>query len=195
MAMSICLTLASCIAKCCAVTENSCILYWHSKLKVQKRKPCYLVLMQSFLDGLNTFPICAACANDAQTTPCTHSTEERAWIGVYTITECNKALTLDYKLLEIYEILHFINTEQYDEDVPGSGLFAPLISDLLKTKIQNSGFPKGIETAEQKDEYKKSIEQHEHIELGEIVDNKPKRSVGKSLLNNFSGKLVIHTTS
>ena len=95
-------------------------------------------------------------------------------------------------MLQIYEILHFKNTEQYDNDVPGSGLFAPLISSLLKIKVQNSGFPKGIETAEQKEEYKRSIEQHEHIELGEIVDNKPKRSVGKSLLTNFYGKLVIH---
>ena len=132
-----------------------------------------------------TFPICATCANLAQITTCTHDIQSRAWVGVFTVTECNKALTLDYKLLEIYEILHFKVTEQYDRNVEGSGLFAPLITNLLKIKVENSGFPLGCDSICARDEYKKSIEMHENIKLGEIVENKPKRHNGKTLMNRF----------
>ena len=122
-----------------------------------------------------TFPICATCADLAQTTTCTHSTEERAWVGVFTIRECNRALTLDYMLLEIYEILRFKNTEKYDRNVPGSGIYATFISDLYRLKVENSGYPKGVETEEQKAEYKRSMEEYDGIKLAKLRTTQQRR--------------------
>ena len=55
-------------------------------------------------DKFLTFALCASCADSAQQTPCTHTTNERAWWAVYTSFELNLAFSHGYEPLQIYEV-------------------------------------------------------------------------------------------
>ena len=56
------------------------------------------------LDGRLTFPLCALCADRRQQRPCQHRDDQRAWSAAYTHAELNKALELDYQVLDIHEV-------------------------------------------------------------------------------------------
>ena len=64
-----------------------------------------------------------------------------------------------------------------------------MINDLLALKIASSGYPPGVESVEQKQAYKREIEEHEGIVLDEIEDNPARRSTSKLSANSFWGKL------
>ena len=65
-----------------------------------------------------------------------------------------------------------------------------MMNDLLAVKIASSGYPDGVVTDEQKEAYKREIEEHEGITLGEISDNPARRSTSKLSANSYWGKLV-----
>ena len=94
------------------------------------------------------------------------------------------------KVYCVMQIWHFEQTSKYDRNVPGSGLFADMVNNLLAVKIANSGYPPGVETDEQKATYKRDVEEHEGITLGEISDNPAKKCTSKLSVNSFWGKLV-----
>lgn len=94
-----------------------------------------------------------------------------------------------YKILAVQEVWHYAQWDQYSKDIPGSGPFAEMMNVLMAKKIANSGYPSHVVTPEQKAEYKRRIEEHEGIELGEIVDNPAKKGTSKLTANGFWGKL------
>lgn len=157
-----------------------------------------------------TFPLCARCADDVNQSQCEHSPEERSWWGEYTTFELNLAFSHGYEPLQIYEVIfslffpltvcctyaqvwHWEETAKYEKNCPGSGLFADMINDLLAQKIASSGYPADVQSDEEKEAYKREIEEHEGIELGEIEDNPAKRATSKLSTNSFWGKLGLLT--
>lgn len=51
------------------------------------------------------FPLCAACADkQIATARCQHGPEQRSWIAGFTHLELNKAITLGYQVLDVYEV-------------------------------------------------------------------------------------------
>jgi len=60
-------------------------------------------------DGRLTFPLCAHCANNKQQQQCRHSIEKRSWVSGFTHVELNKALELGYMILDIFEVVFYIN--------------------------------------------------------------------------------------
>ena len=92
-------------------------------------------------------------------------------------------------MFHYWQVWHWEHTSKYDKNCPGSGLFADMINDLLALKIASSGYPPGVESDEQKQAYKREMEEHEGIVLGEIEDNPARRSTSKLSTNSFWGKL------
>jgi len=129
------------------------------------------------------FPLCAACS-DAQNIaePCTHCDEERSWLSAYTHLELNRALQLGYKILDVYEVEHYDEWSSRD----GQDLFGNFIDACLKIKVQASGWPNGVETAEQRRQYIDDFHQAEGIQLDEaqIRVNPGLRGISKYLLNS-----------
>ena len=96
-------------------------------------------LMISYLphkcDGKLMFLLCKKCSlrNNVQRLPCKHNNHERSWIDTYTSINMQGALQLGYKVVEYIEVWH------YSEG--GGNMFEEFILNIVRHKIECSGFP------------------------------------------------------
>ena len=74
--------------------------------------------------GKLLFPLCKSCAETENQQECDHSDAERALSGTWVTCELEKALSLGYKINEIYEVWHYPATTQYNKETGEGGLFA-----------------------------------------------------------------------
>ena len=141
-------------------------------------------------NGKLTFALCKTCASTEQQTPCRHGDKARAFRGVWISEELKKAVSLGYKITKIHEVWHFEETTEYDMRTKEGGLFAEYINTFLKVKQESSGWPKGVESEEDKDNYIKQYFEHEGIKLNKknIEVNPGLRTVSKLCLNTLWGK-------
>ena len=97
--------------------------------------PTYLHLpvLPVKLNGKLVFALCSQCALE-QSIDCVHSIEERSIEGTWVTEEVNKAIEKGYKILKIYEIWHFKDSDVYDKDTKTGGLFTSYIDLFLKGK-------------------------------------------------------------
>ena len=132
------------------------------------------------------FPLCRTCAEQRQNTKCTHKVEERAWEGTFVSPELHLAISKGYKILELYEVWN------WPEERRSNTLFKEYINNFLKIKIAASGFPKGCDTLEEKENYVKFISETEGIDLKfeEIVPNSGLKAVGKAIITSLWGKMA-----
>jgi hypothetical protein len=56
------------------------------------------------LSGRLVFPLCAKCGEQQRQRTCPHGEQERSWITAYTHVELNKALSLGYSVLDLFEV-------------------------------------------------------------------------------------------
>ena len=137
------------------------------------------------------FPLCYTCAAEENSAePCEHTEEERSFTQTYCTPEVEVAINTGYKILKIHEVLHWSNTEKYDEEKKTGGLFTQYINTFLKLKQEASGFPENVKTEEEKRRYVEDYFDHEGIWLNatEIQKNPGLRSLSKLALNSFYGK-------
>ena len=135
------------------------------------------------------FPLCYKCAmNDTQTS-CSCNDHERAFIQTYCTSEVDVALNMGYKILEIYEVLHWKNYDMYDVWDQQGGLFTDYINTFLKIKQESSGLPENV-NSENVHKFIDSYRNHEGIHLiaTNIKRNPGLRGVSKLALNSFYGK-------
>ena len=132
--------------------------------------------------GKLMFPLCKTCADACNQFPCTHNDSERAIQGTWCSVELEKALEKGYQVLQLHEVWHFPKTS--DE------LFADYINTFLKIKQEASGYPKGVTTEEQKQQYIEEYFECEGIQLDpdKIEYNPGLRALAKLMLNSFWGK-------
>ena len=143
------------------------------------------------------FALCKTCAEDTSSVKlpaegeeldlkrssiCSHSSEQRAFLGVWPIVELLLALKKDYKLLQVYEVWDFPKKSKV--------LFEDFIRTFSKLKTMASGFPKNIKSTEEKKEYLKKIKEEDDIELemDEISFNSGIRALSKLVQNSSWGK-------
>ena len=103
------------------------------------------------------FPLCGKCCTEKHETFCRREGNERALAGTWTTIEIDKAIELQYKLSEVKEVWQF--KKRSDR------LFSDFTNALYKGKLEASGFPDGVTTAEEKLKYLAKISEHESIEL------------------------------
>ena len=125
------------------------------------------------------FPLCQTCAeNEQQDHSCTCQDSLRMLTGMWCTPEVDNALTLGYKLIKVYEILHW--EEKTDN------LFSSYINTFLRLKTEASGYPSGVD----EEEYVKRYARREgiHLQPSRIEKNPGLRSLAKLALNSFYGK-------
>ena len=132
--------------------------------------------------GKLMFPLCKTCADTCNQAPCTHTDGGRAIQGTWCNVELQKALEKGYQILQLHEVWDFSQTS--DE------LFADYISTFLEIKQEASGYPKGVTTEEQKQQYVDEYFEREGIRLDpdKIEYNPGLRALAKLMLNSFWGK-------
>ena len=135
-------------------------------------------------DGKLMFSLCKKCSsrNNVQRLPCKHNDHERSWIDTYTLIDMQGALQLGYKAVEYIEVWH------YREG--GSNMFEEFILNIVRRKIECSGFPCWCTTHELKQQYVDGLFEKSSIRTNvESIQNDPAgRYLNKIMANSVWGK-------
>ena len=150
-------------------------------------KKLYYPILPARINKKLIFTLCFSCAKE-QSYFCSHSDIERSLVGVWTTPELKMAIKYGYKIINIHEIWHFEETSKISET--SDGLFGKVINDLIKGKIEASGFPENCTSEDDKEKYIKSYFEKEKIKLDKnnIIFNAGKRYTFKIAINSFWGK-------
>ena len=134
--------------------------------------------------GKLIFPLCRTCADTRNNNSCHHSIDDRCLTATFVSVELQKALQLGYKIIDIYEILHY--------DRKTDDLFKEYIDVWYKVKAEASGFPANCQTQKDKENYLTDFEKVEGIQLDKekVKPNPGLRTTAKLMLNSFWGKLA-----
>ena len=127
------------------------------------------------------FPLCKTCAVSKNQKKCTHSDDERSFIGTWCTNELNVAIQKGYKIQKIYEVWNFKKRS--------NNLFKEYVRKFMKIKMESSELKIGEGcTYKSVDEYRSIVKSKLGIELGEIKFNPGMRSIAKLCLNSLWGK-------
>ncbi|XP_055936645.1 uncharacterized protein LOC129966256 [Argiope bruennichi] len=133
------------------------------------------------------FPLCRTCVEIKQQEKCTHTENERAFIGTWVSEELKLAKKKGYRITDMYEVYHFPRSS--------NSLFRTYIDTFLKIKQESSGWPSNCTTEERKIAYVQEYKQKEGIKLDpqNIEKNPGRRQVAKLALNSFWGRWGMNT--
>ena len=154
----------------------------------------YIPVLPLKINNKLMFALCKTCAHNQQQETCMHTDYERALEGTWTTPEMDLALSKGYKIIEIYEVWNYEQSEMYDKETKSGGIFTSYINAQLKDKQEASGWPENIDTEEDKQRYIKDYEEHEGIKLdfAKIEKNPGRRSIAKLLCNSQWGYLALN---
>jgi hypothetical protein len=131
--------------------------------KILPPNDLYFPVLPIRLNNRLIFPLCHECAVNLNNQNCNHSESQRALVGTYTTMELKKALELNYRILEIYEVWNYPELLPINE--ADNGIFTQFINDFIKIKVQASGWPKDDMNESEKIEYIRLFEEKEGISL------------------------------
>ena len=135
-------------------------------------------------DGKLMFLLCKKCSlrNNVQRLPCKHNDHERSWIDMYTLIDMQGALRLGYKVVEYIEMWHY--------GQGGGNMFEEFILNIVRCKIECSGFPHWCTTHELKQQYVDGLFEKSSICTNvESIRNDPAgRYLNKIMANSVWGK-------
>lgn len=125
------------------------------------------------------FPLCGTCARERNFVldSCQHAKEERQIQGCWITPEIYLAMRMGYK------VVRFI--EEWDYPYKSEECFKGYIDMFFKLKAQAKGFPSGVNTEEEKDEYIRKYEEN-----GILLD---KEAVKKDATMYQLAKLFLNT--
>lgn len=126
---------------------------------------------------------------------CLHSIDLRCIEGTWVTVEIHEAIKQGYKIVDIYEVWHWENTEKYNPESKSGGIFTEYINMFLETKQEAGGYPDNVISDEEKEKYIKKYFDHEGIKLDKdkINYNKGLRSISKLMLNSLWGRFGMNT--
>ena len=153
------------------------------KCKVSAPTNLFIPVLPVRFEGKLYFPLCRSCLVEKRQHYCNHVKEkDKTFVGTWTTMEINVALSKGYKIVEVYEVLHYENTS-YD-------LFKSIIGKWLKIKQEASGFPEWCDNEDKKIEYINNYKNKMgiNLEYDKIKYNPGLRFIGKLLINSFYGK-------
>ena len=115
-------------------------------------------------NGKLKFPLCYNCAVLDNTETCNCNSEKRSFIQTYCTNKVEVALNMGYKIIKIYEVLHWEFFDMYDPVEQKGGLITDYINTFLHIKQESSGLPKDI-PSENIEQYILQYEKHEGITM------------------------------
>jgi hypothetical protein len=140
------------------------------------------------------FPLCRKCCEE-NINSCSHTNDERALEGTWVILEILEAIKLNYRIIQIYEIWHYEETDQYNHCDKKGGLFTEYLNNFLKIKQEASGFPEWVESEQDKLTYINDYKRNEGISLenDKIKPNSGLKALSKLLLNSQWGRYAMNS--
>lgn len=113
------------------------------KCKVIPPKSLFHPVLPCKCNGKLLFHLCKTCADTQEQKTCSHSSEERSFVGTWATDEVKKAVKMGYAIAKIYEVWHFNQISQYDSKSKTGGLFTEYVNTFLKLKQEESGWING----------------------------------------------------
>ena len=112
-----------------------------------------------------------------------------AWIDVYSSIDIKRALEMGYKIMEFIEIWHYHNG--------GGKLFKEFILNIVRRKLECSGFTIGCDSEELKQEYVNSLREQCRIDIraSDIKKHPPGRYFNKIMANSVGEKWAQNPTA
>ena len=136
------------------------------------------------MDGKLMFCLCGTFATSefVQRLPCVLNEVERSWIDIYTSIDIERGQERGYKILEFMEIWHYHNG--------GSKIFKDFILNIVRRKLECSGFPLSCESEESKRDYVGFLKEKcgMDIRMGDIRKYLAGRYLNKIMANSVWGK-------
>lgn len=159
------------------------------KCKVLPPKQLYHPVLPTKMHGRLMFILCYTCAKKKNKASCSHSDEQRSFVGTYVSHELQLAINKGYKVIEIYEAWEY-EVIKYDKESGEKGLFSEYVDAFLKMKAEASGYPDWVQTQADKEKYISDYLRDEGIQLDadKIESNPGLRTLAKALLNYLYGK-------
>lgn len=169
--------------------QNISDYYGLAKVDVLPPYELYHPVLPFRQGGKLTFPLCKKCVQQEmskklteKTSLCNHTSEERILRGTWCTPELLKAQEKGYKIVKIHEVWNFKSTQK--------GLFEPYVKKWLKIKQESSGYPRWVETEEQKREYITKYEENQGISLDyDKIEKNPGRKATANDAQQFLGKV------
>jgi hypothetical protein len=139
-------------------------------------------VLPAHINNKLNFVLCQACATSQSSASCSHLPHQRQLRGSWTHQELNRALQLGYIITQIHEVHHF--------EKGRTGLFNSYVNTFLKIKQEASGWPKGCDTPEEKQQFIQTYAQREGVILNpdNMIKNEGRRATAKICLNSLWGK-------
>ena len=94
-------------------------------------------------NGKLKFPLCKNCAEKDLTEKCSCTDENRTFTETYCSEEVELALNFGYKIVTLYEVLHWNEYDKYNSTEEQGGIFTNYINAFLKIKQDASSIPEG----------------------------------------------------
>lgn len=160
------------------------------KCKVIPPRQLFHPVLPCKVNGKLLFHLCKSCAKVTNEDTCTHTYEQRSFVGTWETDEVKKAIDKGYHTTSIYGVWHFENVSQYDPNTMEGGVFTGYVNTFLKLKQEASGWPSWYTTEELKQKYITQSHEKEGIwlEYLNILKKPGMRALAKLMLNSFWGK-------
>ena len=144
------------------------------------------------MNGKLLFSLCRTCSmsSEIQRKPCAHADEQRAWIDVYTSIDMESALERGYSVLKYYELWHYPKG--------GQKLFRDFILNIVRRKVECSGFPSDCKDRNSKEAYVSEMKQSCGIHISSLdkIEKDPAgRYLNKIMANSVWGKWAQNPSS
>ena len=137
-------------------------------------------------DSISVAALCKTCAKDQTLSICNHKGMQKFITGNYTTQEINYALSLGYKIQQIYEVWHWAKK---------APIYKTFMQLLLRKKVMYSGFPDDHKTESEKEAYCSSVNRKLNLkgslalETKDIVYDKRLKDYFKFLTVSAVGKV------
>jgi len=135
------------------------------------------------------FPLCRTCCETQNQGVCDHDDpEDRALTGTWPAPEFKMAvLQRDYKVIDIYEVYQYPEMAVFDPEKGVDGLFSGYVREMMALKQHASGWPSGVTTQVEKDQYIQNVLIKDGITLdpSKMERNEGQRTLSKLMLNSF----------
>ncbi len=130
------------------------------------------------------YGLCKSCMFERRNDACSHSDEQRAILGTWTLAEIKYACSLGYTVLDITEVWYYMEKT----NVLFSDFIVPFMIKKMCCKtsgLVESGLftPKGIEVCN----YVREISSRE-LTVNDFVNSPAERNIAKLMMNSFYGK-------
>ena len=129
------------------------------KAKILPPKRLLNPILPKRINSKLIFPLCYKCSTLHSNGSCECKDNECFLIHMWTTPEVELSINHGYRIVDIYEVLHWERSEMIDMKSKKGGIFNNYINMFLTIKAEASGYPNDVKSEEDKRKYIQEFEE------------------------------------